>query len=331
MKRTILLTGAGGVAIPFLITSLRNKGYRVLTADMDGQAAGLFIADKSFVIPAGASLEFLPALRSICLRENVDVFIPLVDEELVAAIELERDGINVILPNIEFVKTCLDKYALMQSLYRAGISVPKTYLLHDAFDYTSCVFPMIIKPRVGRGSRGVCKVNSQEEIEKYLKNTHYTSESLLLQEYILGPEYTVSVVVWRDGNVQAVIPKEIISKRGITRLAVTRYNKLIEDLCILVQEKLHADGPFNVQLCLDDNGQPYIFEINPRFSTSVTLTMAAGIDEVGLLVDQAISGTIPTHKLAWKEGVVLMRSSQDTFVDHGDFIMAQKQIIDCTL
>ena len=102
----------------------------------------------------------------------------------------------------------------------------------------------------------------------------------------------MSVVVWRDGIVRAVVPKEIIDKRGITRLAVTRKNDAIDRLCRNIQERLRADGPFNVQLRLDANGTPLPFEINPRFSTTVTLTQAAGVDELGSLVDMALGRTV---------------------------------------
>ena len=46
------------------------------------------------------------------------------------------------------------------------------------------------------------------------------------------------------------VPKEIIVKRGITRLAVTRRHASIDALCRRLQAALRADGPFNVQLRL---------------------------------------------------------------------------------
>jgi carbamoyl-phosphate synthase large subunit len=117
--------------------------------------------------------------------------------------------------------------------------------------------------------------------------------------------------------VQAVVPKEIISKVGVTRIAVTRRNVKIDAICRRIQKKLKANGPFNVQLVLDtQTNEPYPFEINPRFSTSTTLTLAGGIDELGGLVTQAIFGSKSFQfPDSWEEGVVLIRGTLDSFID----------------
>lgn len=324
-KYTVLMTGAGGAAIPGLVKKLQNQGYRVLTADMNENAIGLYISDKGFLIPGGLAPGFLPAIREICRREKVDAVIPLVDEELSTAVELEEEGIKVLLPRKKFIETCLDKHLLMKELEKAGIGAPGTRLASDGFE--GLIYPIVVKPRVGRGSRGLGLVHSEDELVTFLQSSPYKPENLLLQEYIDGPEYTISVVVWRDGKVQAVVPKEIIHKQGITRLAVTKFNSKIDEICRLVQKHLNADGPFNVQLRLNkETGEPGIFEINPRFSTSVSLTVAAGIDEIGELLKQALTG-MPSQIGPWREGVVLMRQTLDTFIDISEFNEHRNRIL----
>lgn len=315
---TVLLTGAGGAALPGLIQRLRRSGYRVLAADMDVYAVGLYLAEAGFVIPPGESPEFLPVLRQICRQHRVDVVVPLVDEELLCALELEREGVTVMLPRREFVATCLDKFQLMQQLQAVEISVPETRLVSTGLGRIE--FPILVKPRKGRGSRGLGVLSSEGELLSFLESSPYHHEELLLQTYIEGPEFTVSVVVWRDGEVQAVVPKEIIFKKGITRFAVTRRNVEIEKLCRQLQARLHADGPFNVQLRLDPNtGEPLPFEINPRFSSTVSLTIAAGIDEVGGLIAQAVGQDAKDQFTQWREGVVLLRRTLDEFVEESYF------------
>ncbi len=313
-----MLTGAGGAALPGLIKGLRNDGYRVLAADMDKYAIGLFIADTGFIIPPGKSPNFLPTLRRICRQEKVNVVVPLVDEELMATSKLEDEGIIVMLPRQEFVALCLDKFSLMQQLGKFNINVPYTRLASEGPDQMR--FPIVVKPRTGRGSRGLGIIESNEMLHSYLRNSPYSEDELILQENIQGPEFTVSVVAWRDGKVQAVVPKEVISKKGITHLAVTRQNNKIDQLCREIQVCLQADGPFNVQLRVDeDTGEPVPFEINPRFSTTISLTTAAGIDELGGLVKQAVNGRNCYNFGEWREGVVLVRQTLDEFIDESDF------------
>ncbi len=323
--QTVLLTGAGGAVLPLLIKLLREQGYRVLAADMDAEAVGLFLADKGFVIPGGKSADFVPAIREICQQEKVDAIVPLVDEELLAAWDLADDGIQVILPRKEFVALCLDKWQLMNKLYQAGIRVPETRLACDSD--MGLGFPVIVKPRTGRGSRGLGLVHSDLELQAFLAASAYSREENLLQEYIEGTEFTVSVLVWRDGQVQAVVPKEIISKKGITRIAVSRLNPAIDSVCRQVQQALQADGPFNVQLRLDAHGEPCIFEINPRFSTSISLTIAAGINELLIVLKQALSG-LTSRNYEWREGIVLLRQTMDSFRDESEFLLNRSNIVD---
>jgi carbamoyl-phosphate synthase large subunit len=316
-NKTVLLTGAGGPAPAGMISVLRNWGYRIVTVDMLQHSPAFYLSDKSYVVPAGNSSEFLPKLRSICKKEDVEAVISVVDEELLHVSKLEEDGIQVIQPRAEFVNLCLDKYRCMTELRSRGINAAETWLANEVPN--NAPYPLFIKPRIGRGSRGIGKVTSPDELRKFLSASTYLAHELLAQPYIPGTEFTVSVVVWRDGEVQAVVPKEIISKVGVTKLAVTRKNKKIHDLCVEIQNEFRADGPFNVQLSLDEDGNPVLFEINPRFSTSITLTMAAGVDELGGILSQALFGG-QSHQISdWKEGVVLVRHTTDQFLSEEEY------------
>jgi carbamoyl-phosphate synthase large subunit len=187
----------------------------------------------------------------------------------------------------------------------------------------------VVKPRTGRGSRGLGIVADVGSLNEFLTTSDYAYDRLLLQEYVDGIEYTVSVVVWRDGVVQSVVPKEIVLKRGITQIAVTRRIDRIDAICKAVQQRLRGDGPFNVQLRLDRaTGEPRIFEINPRFSTTVSLTTAAGVDEVGDTLRQALNIDRAGDSQKWREGMVLLRRTLDSFIDADDFAARQARIVD---
>jgi carbamoyl-phosphate synthase large subunit len=318
-QSTILLTGAGGAALPALIDGLRLKGYRVVAVDADPNAAGLYLADRGYRIPFANDAGFVPSMRRICRAESVAALVPLVDEELLPSARLATElGIALIGPEPAFIEVSLDKYALMQRLVEVGLPAPQTRLLATGID--GMELPLILKPRVGRGSRGIKIVRTRRELDSHLDVARPDPDATLVQTFVDGPEYTVSVVVWRDGRVRAVVPKEVIDKRGITRIAMTRANDAIDRLCRAIQANLKANGPFNVQLRLDPkSGVPLTFEINPRFSTTVTLTQAAGVDELGSLADLALGHEPPVEAWQWKEGVTLIRRSVDAFISADDF------------
>lgn len=310
---TLLMTGAGGVAAPGLIAHLQHLGVRVLAADMNRHASGLVLADRGFCIPAARSPEFVPVMRQICASEHVDVLVPLVDEELGPVQELAGPTLRVLTPRPAFIDLCLDKHRLGAEFTRHGLPHPRSCRGDE--DVAHLRFPVILKPRTGRGSRGVERIDSLDAFRERVRRLERPAADMVVQEYIDGPEFTVSVVVWRDGEVQAVVPKEIIAKRGITQAAVTRRHAGIDTLCRRIQHTFRADGPFNVQLRLHpESGEPLPFEINPRYSTTVTHTMAAGIDELYGLACQAVHGREAHRFGTWTENLVLRRRSVDEFL-----------------
>ncbi|MDA0566086.1 ATP-grasp domain-containing protein [Streptomonospora sp. S1-112] len=313
---TVVVTTAGSAPTAGTVQHLRALGYRVVATDIDPSAPGLYLADRAYLVPPGGSEAFVPELRGICLKENAVAVVPLVDEELVPVAALAGDGIAVLLPRPEFVAACLDKYALMRRLEAAGLPVPRTALASRWSGDPEP--PLVVKPRTGRGSRGVTLSASAEDLNRLLTSGVWPGDQLVVQEQVSGPEYTVSVVVWRDGEVQAVVPKEVILKQGVTRFAVTRRHDRIAEVCRAVQRELRADGPFNVQLALDADGEPRVFEINPRFSSTAPLTAAAGVDEIGGLLRQAVAGG-PRLADDWREGVVMVRRSADEFLEESRF------------
>jgi carbamoyl-phosphate synthase large subunit len=317
IRPAVLLTGAGGAAIPGLITRLRNAGYFVVVVDMNPQAAGLVFADAGAVVPPAGSPNFLPVLRGICRRHNVRAVVPLVDEELMVCTELRAEGIAVIAPNRSFIETCLDKERLIDAFIVAGLPALRTAPAAAGAGVVG--FPCALKPRSGRGSRGVAVVHDAAGFVTAVAANPYPLQALIQQEYVDGPEFTVSVTVTGDGTVLGVVPKEIIVKKGITWVAVSRRNAAIDRLCHEIQAKFRADGPFNVQLRLDGGGRPMAFEINPRFSTTVTLTAAAGIDEMRALIAIAIGQETAVADQTWREGVVLVRSLYDSFIEEADY------------
>ncbi|GAB3709709.1 hypothetical protein GCM10027590_01780 [Nocardiopsis nanhaiensis] len=317
---TVVVTTAGSAPTPGTILHLREHGFRVVATDVDPAAPGLYLADRGYLVPPGDSEAFLPRMRALCTEEEAVAVVPLVDEELVRVSELAKDGVTVLLPQLDFVTTCLDKYVLMQQLEDIGVGVPRTWLASEWPTNAADSSPdgLVVKPRSGRGSRGVMVIDSARDMARVVSESGYAADELIVQERISGPEYTVSVVVWRDGDVQAVVPKEVLLKQGVTKYAVTRRNQEVIRTCKAIQSALRADGPFNVQLCLDEQGRPRVFEINPRFSSTAALTVASGVDEIAGLLDQAVRGG-PRLTDEWDEGLSMVRRWTDEFLSEKQF------------
>ncbi len=312
-KLNLLISGAGGSSAIKIIKELKKDPlYNVTAIDADPYSVGLYINGNSFVVPLVNDPRFKDTIKKIISEKKIDLYIPLIDEEINVAYELQRElpNLKLLVPTLEFCRNMLNKWE-MYKLFRANdLPVPDSYLFNDVdmVDFSSI---KIVKPIVGRGSRGVQTIDSKQELDAYLTLSHYKKEELLIQEYVRGIEYTVSVIVNKMGEVLKVVPKRIIRKKGITQVAITEKNEIINSLCEDIQNKLKANGPFNVQLVLYNN-KPYVFEINPRFSTSVVLTMEAGINEVDVLVKDSFDISYDIND--FREGLIMSRYYEQFYI-----------------
>lgn len=313
----VFLTGGGGSGTIAVIHSLKQLGYEVATADASVHSAGLGIADRGYVIPFAVDNAFEGALREILRIERPDFIVPLVDEEIPLVhrvVEREFPETLVLAPRLAFCEAMLDKWLMYEQLSAAEISVARSWLASNAAD---CVYPAVIKPRVGRGSRGLAYLDNKSDLQSYLAAASCNADQYVVQERAYGAEYTTSAVVALDNHLLAVVPKEVISKKGITQVGTTRSVSSIDALCRSIQEKLHPGGPFNVQLVLDAAEKPIIFEINPRYSTTVALTLAAGVNEVDEVIRRA-QGREPIS-LSFEPDLMMIRYQTQLYVKENEW------------
>ena len=215
----ILFTGGGGAGSEAIYRILKDF-YDVYFADADINAINPLIPLKRrHSIPMANNPKFLEGVKKICDQLSIDLLIPGVDEEL--ALLGELDSVNIMLPDADYVNTMLDKFKSSQVLSGLGLDAPVTTLISDYKNNNWTYFPCIAKPVSGRGSRDVYIIESAKQISAYLSLTGISEYKAVLQEKIVGIEYTVLVAADSKANLHAVVPVKIKSKKGITISAIT--------------------------------------------------------------------------------------------------------------
>src|SRR5207249_3405599 len=180
-------TAAGAPVAPFVIKALKSlPRVRVVAVDADPLSCGFQLADAHHVVPPVSSEHFVPALLDICREESVDLLFPDLDEELPLLAEARKQfesiGTRVLISDRLTVETCLDKYRTYQFLREHAIPTPQTWLPSQLGSVTALPFPVIVKPRTGRGSRNVFKATCDSELQFFLGY----SEDALIQEFVEG-------------------------------------------------------------------------------------------------------------------------------------------------
>ncbi|MEU2347552.1 ATP-grasp domain-containing protein [Modestobacter sp. NPDC049651] len=275
----VLVTGSGGPAGVAVVRRLVALGHRVVAGDADRSAAGGALADASVVLPRADHPRFLDAVLGAAATYGVDALISTVAEELPALTagvdRLTAAGVATWLPDVAAVDLCCDKAAFAERLHARFVAHPTTAT--TPLGASSVPGPWVVKPRTGRGSRGVQLLDRLSSVVAALS----THPDLIVQTRLPGREFTADALVGRDGEVLTVVPRwRDETKAGISVKGTTFDS---EAVTAVVRETLAAvglTGPANVQGFVADDGSATVVEVNPRFSGGLPLTLAAGADVV---------------------------------------------------
>jgi carbamoylphosphate synthase large subunit len=125
-------------------------------------------------------------------------------------------------------------------------------------------WPLISKPRIGRGGRGIAVHENASTLEG-LNDEH------ILQEFIPSDEYAPNV--YRSGGKSlAIVLKKTSLKQGIVgnALSVERvYDPEIANLAINAAKAIGLTGPIDMDIRRRIDGPPVILDINARFGANI--------------------------------------------------------------
>jgi carbamoyl-phosphate synthase large subunit len=288
--KTVLITGIGGDIAQSIATILAESRpeFKLIGTDISTRHAGYLLVDEVFIMPIATSEMYLDSIRTLINEQSVDIVIPTNEQELsvFGPLIYELGEGRSITAGVKVLNIGLDKLKTNKFIVSLGVPVPWTVSVEEN---KPLKFPCIFKAQSGSGSKNIFKVNNQDEVsflvEKY---PHSIFQELLEPE---DQEVTCAVYRAKDGRV-AVLQLLRQLTEGTTSWAKVIDNKEVLKMCRKIAKEMELQGSMNIQLILTDSG-PRIFEINPRFSSTVLMRHKLGfcdllwsLDEVrGLSVD----------------------------------------------
>lgn len=313
--RRILITAAGTVTAQSLIKALRDDGRAdfIAAGDMNELNATRAFSDAFVVLPPATQPEFATACLEAAHRLQIDLLVPLIVESEFLPLDdararFEAIRCRVLLPPRTITERTGDKLNFARYLDELGIPGPPTAPYSPGMPVKR--FPVYLKPRRGSGSVGTTRVDSLQSLHEAAQGR----SDLIVQEAVEGTEFTVDCFAAEPGRVVAAVPRERIAiKAGVSVKGRTYHHPRIEAIVRNVVEASGLRGPANVQGMLRDDGSFSIIEMNPRFSGTLALTTAAGINFASLMIDMIEERHIADFSGRHRAGVVMMRYWSEVF------------------
>jgi len=262
--------------------------------------------------------EFINFLLESVKKEHYDVLLPVrgFTFPLISQRQSEfKPYVNLAVVNYESMKLASNKKLTFEFAEKMRIPIPKTFFPTESSQIEDIAakveYPLVIKPPIGSGSRGIRYINSKIElISKYRvskKGINFSEENLpIIQEYIPGQGYGF-FALFNNGEPRAIFMHKRIREYPITggpsAVAESIYNSDLRELGLKILRALNWHGVAMVEFKLDSRDNKFkLMEINPKFWGSLNLSIASGVDFPYLTCKLATEGDI-TPVFSYKTGL----------------------------
>jgi carbamoyl-phosphate synthase large subunit len=294
----VLLTGVGK---RYDIVSAVAEHAFVVAADPNPLAPAQYAADVRVAPPRIDDPGYVPFLQELVREHDVKVVLPLtdLDIEVLASADLPS-----LVPAPEVCRQTYDKYETHGLLRGHGLPSPPTVLPGEEPES----YPVMVKPRLGSGARGISPAADREEMEFFCR---YIQEDVMVQRLMGGPEFSIDCLSGPDGRCLNAIPRTMLESRGGESIKGTVIDdpELIE-LGRAVTEALQVRGPCTVQVFRDPDFGLGITDVNTRFGGAFPAPMYAalpGRTYPELIVRMAAGERIEPHVGEFRAGHTFTR------------------------
>lgn len=275
---SILITCIGSAPAEAVARSL--KDYNIIGIDMKEICVGTFVSDTYIQIKDKTGTEeYWNKVKNIITEHDVRyvfVSLPLEADGWSRRKDefMEKYNCEVFLNNTKFCTIANNKRLTYEFCTANDINIPLERSVNDR--------PIVIKDINGAGSVGLQILKDNDDTPLPFQEDRY-----IIQQFIDGDEYTVDVLSDPDGRVVNIVPKlRCFVKNGQSFVSRVSMHDDVVEFVKDVALKMDNRSLINVQVIKEhDTGDIYLVEVNPRYPTSISLTIRAGVDMPRMLVE----------------------------------------------
>jgi len=241
-------------------------------------------------------------LIDIIEKKGILIVLANVDSATLVLAELneKHPHLGLITSRKSLCNIFLDKLKAQKQCEKVGIKI---------VPLSNVEFPMILKPRKGSASKGICVANDATDLDYIL--TQIDEKDYIKQNYIDGTEYTVDAYVSKNGQFIGAIPRiRYDVTAGESTTAIIVHDTEISQVTKEIIEKFELKGPITLQF-IRKNKELYFLELNPRFGGGIIASIEAGFNIPKMMIQDYLD--IPFNKLTNYKPIIATRYYREVF------------------
>lgn len=191
----------------------------------------------------------------------------------------------------EACQLAASRSAARQSFLRFFVPTPAFVVLcryvrpaEAAARVASLGYPLLVRPDHPQAGMGAKFVNNAEELATTLAQCFQHDDRVLVERFLRGREFAVTLLGERAlSPVEVPLPGATEQTTAPSEDALTaRERQLLEHTALLAAGAIGAAGLVQVDLVLDQNGRPWVLEVNPSPALSETSPVGRAAAKAGL-------------------------------------------------
>lgn len=292
MKK-ILITDGRSLAALAIARSLGEKGLEIHCGEEFRNNITFFsrYVTKRIVYPSpqGRPDEFVDKVLDLIKNEKYEMIMPVRDETsllLSKHEDLMSKYTRLYLADFETMRMFRDKGETVLQALKQNVPCPATYFPESTSLQEikkSAPYPVLIRPRISSGSRGIAYVKAEGEFDAAYQNVKREYGEPIIQEHISKKGYCTACMLL-DGESREVAAftyervKEYPLSGGPTVVGISCNNDEIKDHALKLLRSVNWTGVAEVEFIFDAEGNPRLLEVNPRFWMPLNLAIKSGVD-----------------------------------------------------
>lgn len=228
--------------------------------------------DGFYQCPYTSDSSYYQFILSICERENTDFILPSFDADQNLFYDgnpdLDRLGIKSLGISTDLIDIYRTKENTNRFLESKGLPTPVMYKKSDIVKERN----YFCKPRTGVGSIGARMMKGTEILNS-------NESDLIIEEICTGPEVTLECFNYA-GKVYSIARERLDTKSGVCTKTRVYYDASLESIAQKFSAIIKLPYIFNLQFMTNSRGEKVITDVNLRTAGGMSLSYAAGWDEV---------------------------------------------------